>query len=368
MSYGTGAMTERAPGVWRLRVRTVDPRTGRSVQHSKTIHTAKRGGKLAAREALREFARQLREAPEERTSTLFRVVAEEWMAALATRGRSPATLDTYRAHLEHHIYPVFADTPVHEVTARALDAFYGSLALAPATVRITNATVMGVLRQAKRWGLLDALPEPTPPTPPRGEEREAVTPADVVTLITAAKEGNYDTIAALIYVAAMTGLRRGELCGLKVEDLDWDTATLRVRRQIRGSHGEGLPKDGSTRVVALGPTTVEVVQGYLAAERERWGIEPGPWLFSYDGGATPIHPPRVSEAIGRLAKAAGVKATTHGLRHFHSTYGVAGGVDLVTMAKRAGHTVEVATQVYMHRVDAQDRQAAVVLERALAGS
>lgn len=361
---GTGTMTERSPGTWRLRVVVREP-TGKLRQVSRTVHTDKRGGKRAAAAELRRFAQEVREGKlhTQGAGSTLRAVSEQWLALLEARGKSPATIDTYRSHLNNHILPALGETDVALVDARSLDALYGRLPLAPSTVRIVHATVMACLRQAMRWGLIEGLPGATPPTV-RRTERDSLTPADVEALVRTAKEHNLDTVAMLITLAAVTGLRRGELCGLRVEDLDWDTSVLRVRRQIRPQHGVGEPKAGSTRTVAIGPRTAELLQAYLATERERWSAEPGPWLFS-DDGENPLYPPRVSEAIGRVARWAGISATTHGLRHFHSTYGVAGGVDLVTMAKRAGHTVDVATRVYMHQVHENDRAAAEVIERAL---
>jgi integrase len=292
---------------------------------------------------------------------------EDWLANLEREGRvAPSTLTLYRSHVTHHILPAMGERDVGDVDARSLDAFYGTLAetLAPSTIRVIHWIVMAALRQAHDWDLLATLPRPRPPRVPHAE-REPLTPEQVQALMDAATERNEDAVALLIRLGAVTGARRGELCGLQVSDYDRDARSLAIRRQITGERTITAPKGGKQRTVAIGARTAQAIDDYLAVQRERFRYEHGPWLLSEDGGVTALMPNRVSEAIMRLGRKLKITVTTHALRHYHDSLGVASGVDVVTMAARAGHTPDVAARVYMHRVSSADQRAADVMEGLL---
>lgn len=365
----------RPTGKWKIRVSLVNPATGNTERFSRTVRLGvptERTRRKIDRAVDAEIASLRSEKERESELRAFggdgtlRTLVEDWLQHVAQSGREASTVAMYRQRLTNHVLPRLGHLPVNQLGARQLDALYGELlseGLAPTTVEALHTTVMGMLRQAKRWKLLNELPEPTPPRG-RAVEKEPPTPAEVQRMIERADQTTSPHIAMLIRLAALTGLRRGELCGLRVEDLDWGVGTLTIRRQLR-LDGEALPKGGKPRVVALGPVLIGQLQDYLARDREQLGREPGPWLLSKDGGETPLYPSRVSDAIKRLGEECGVKVHTHLLRHFHDTYLMAGGIDDVTIAKRSGHSTDIARRVYMHRVSSADVRAAETLESML---
>ena len=362
-SPGDGHLSEVRPGVWRLRV-SVHTSKGRKFV-TKTVYVK---GRKAALAALREFAQECgEEAPEPGTVPTLGEIAEAWMENIERENRvAPATLDLYRRHLSNHILPALGGGALPTLGARRLDQFYASLSLAPSTIGTIHAVVMAALRQGLDWGVISALPRPRPPSV-RQDERALLTPADVTALVRCAEEIHRPELALFILLGARTGARRGELLGLQVTDLDRTTCTLAIRRQITGEHGVGLPKNHKARVVAIGPKTVEAVDDYLGMVRDRFRREPGPWLLSEDGGTTPLAPNRVSEAMGRLGKKAGVAFHAHLLRHFHQSQLISAGVDVATVARRGGHRPEELLGTYTHAVTGTDVKAALLLEELTSG-
>ena len=155
----------------------------------------------------------------------------------------------------------------------------------------------------------------------------------------------------MIALATYTGCRRGELAGLRWEDLDIERQTLTVQRSLgpgEGGQRQGLPKNGEQRVVFIGATGVDLLLVYKTAKAEQIGCEPDGWLLSYDGGITPLRAKSMTEYFGRLAKRLGINATLHTLRHWNSTEMSRQGVDPATAAAQLGHTTAVMVENYLH--------------------
>ncbi len=369
--HGEGSISKRGTGKWCLRGFFTDPLTGTRVRKSKVVAARTR---TEAIQRLKEWQAEVEQDLAGRVygagDGTLSALAEDWLEHIARAGgKAPTTVAMYRRHLKNHVLPTLGQRPVRDVGARQLDTLYAQLVdkgLSPTTVETIHWVVSSMLRQAKRWKMITEMPEATVPTA-RTPEVEPPTPQEVQALIDKAEERTLPDIALLIRLAALTGARRGELCGIQVSDLDWDKGTLTIQRQIQVEFGVMPPKGGKGRVVALGPALITELQDYLGHERDVLEREPGPWLFSRDEGKTPIDPRRVSETISRLGRACGVQIHTHSLRHFHDTYLMAQGIDDVTIARRAGHNTEMARRVYMHRVEAADVRAAETLEQVLSG-
>lgn len=359
-----GSVQDRGRGVWRLRL-TVRGADGTTLRITKTVHAKRKT------DALAELRRWRGEAEKGRGSdpTLAKV-GRDWIKNLEREGRlAPSTILTYRRWLTGWIIPALGTVPLSKLTGRRIDDFYASLdgKIKPATIGLVHATLMGVFRQAADWGLIarERIPVPKPPQVPQ-EVRTALTPYQVRELVSGAKERNLDALAMLLALGAVTGGRRGELLGLRVEDVTRQDMTVTIRRQVTNEHGvRDRLKSGKTRTIAISADTITLIDDWLDSQRERFGFEPGPWLLSDDGGESHLMPNRVSENIARLGHKLKIPVTTHSLRHFHDTHLSGAGVDIVTVARRAGHRPEEALRTYVHPLVEADRRAAEVLGAVL---
>jgi integrase len=132
-------------------------------------------------------------------------------------------------------------------------------------------------------------------------------------------------LAAVWRLAAMTGMRRGEILGLRWADVDLDAARLSVRQAVVAVAYEVIestPKSHNARVIDLDRETVEL----LRAHRQQQRAEQAEWDTDYEDcdvvaareNGTPIHPHSFSQTFERLVKRAGVRTIRlHDLRHTH---------------------------------------------------
>ena len=165
------------------------------------------------------------------------------------------------------------------------------------------------------------------------------------------------------YTELITGLRRGESCGLKWEDFDDEAGTLKVRRSIHEEKGGKLTPWGTktaagTRTIILPPSTVELLrERKKSALTER--IFPNP--------LKPEQPTRPSAAYERtkaLLKQAGLPDLRfHDLRHTFATHALASGVDVKTLSGILGHTRAAFTlDTYTHTTGDMQKRAAEIVE------
>jgi integrase len=166
-------------------------------------------------------------------------------------------------------------------------------------------------------------------------------------------------------LAALTGARRGELCGLKWSDVDWVARTVRIERAWvpgRGGQFLGPTKGGDTRTVALGTVGVEILNRYRARKTAELGRPPDGWLLSLDGGTTPMRAKAMTQYTTNLGRRLGIPVHFHLLRHWAATQlVVVHGVDIKTASQRLGHSPEVMASTYLHSRPEQDAAAAELI-------
>ncbi|HXX90163.1 MAG TPA: site-specific integrase [Acidimicrobiales bacterium] len=369
----SGSLRERAPGVWEIRVALGrDPLTGNYRQVSRTVH----GGKRKAHEEMARIVASAAEGRHKGTKATVGFLLDRWLKHLETLGRSPKTLEGYRSLIRTAIRPALGKIELAKLTAADLDGFYARLrkrGLADNTIHHYHACVSAALRQAMRWGWIDHPPSQRATPPPlRGREVKPPSVEDLRRVLVHLERRNPD-FAALVYVAATTGCRRGELCALRWSDLDLEAATLTVSRAITETRSDGLiEKDLKThraRRLALDDSTVAVLRAHRAHLERRWhlvGAAPSEeafvWSSEVDSSA-PLRPDQVSGTWRRVANKLELGPVRfHDLRHFAATVLVGAGVDIRTIAGRLGHAHPAITfRTYAHFVEAADRQAAAVM-------
>jgi integrase len=278
------------------------------------------------------------------------------------RGKHPYG---YRHNVEHHIIPALGHVRLRRLRPHHLDAFYdrllhppnGDSPLAPKTVYEIHLVIRGALEEAVRRGLVSrnvALVAHAPRlrSIPRVEQR-SWTPEELRAFLRAA--AGHRLFAAL-WTAAFTGMRRGELLGLRWQDFDEKAATVSINWGLVAIDYEVHETRGKTprsrRRIDLDPATVGVLAAWREwqrAEQRAAGIEGAWWMFT-DGGGQPIHPHAISQAFERIARRAGVPVIRlHELRHTHGTLLIAAGVPVKVVSERLGHATPAFTiETYQH--------------------
>ena len=185
-----------------------------------------------------------------------------------------------------------------------------------------------------------------------------------------------DRLRPLWLLAATTGMRRGELCGLMWKDVNFEASNVAVRRArvpIAGKVAEGTPKSDRARVIAIAPATVSALRTHRKAqleERLAWGEawQDSGYVFTQADGS-PVRPDAVTRAFEAHVIAAAVpRIRLHDLRHTHATLGLAAGIPAKVMSERLGHAkVGITLDLYSHVVPGMQEEAAAKLEALLFG-
>jgi integrase len=373
-----GTKRKRGEGVWELRAYVGrDPATGNPKQVSKTF----RGSAREADEALRDLIEQQVPGRSDGAGATVGQLLDAWLSECERMDLSPTTLRVYRTQIEHTVRPALGSIKVQRLGAKDLDDLYRAMkekGSSPKTVRNHHALLSAALHQAVRWGWVRRNVAEMA-KPPRVTQRVVRPPSvDAVRQIVVAAEERDPRLAPLVMMAALTGMRRGELCALRWSDLDLDEGQIEVARSVvlvPGGLGEKTTKTNRTRRVALDEVGLSVLRTHRARVEE-WArladeeLRPDAFIFSpYVDGSLPFRPDNVTNFFIRVRDELKLPdVRLHDLRHFTATQLIGAGVDVRTVAGRLGHTDPSMTlRVYSHALEERDRAAAAVMGSLLAG-
>jgi integrase len=364
----------------------IDPATGKRRQ----IHRRGFRTQTLAKTALKNlFAESDDGDYVEPSSQPVRVYLEKWLTAVATN-RKPSTAGMYGHKLRRYVIPRIGAMPLRQVDAATLDALYAELRasggrpdadgnptpLSEQTVAVVHRILHRAFGDAVRRRIIRSNPA-ADAVPPRSTSPHEMHVWDATQLRTFLEHVSADRLRALWVLAATTGMRRGELCGVQWGDVNLDAGQVAVRRSrvpIAGKVTESTPKSGKTRTVALDPATVSVLRAHRRAqleERLAWGeawTDSG-YVFVQEDG-TPLRPDAVTRAFdGHVAAVQLPRLRLHDLRHSHATLGLAAGIPAKVMSERLGHaTVGITLDLYSHVMPGMQEEAAAKLGALVLGS
>ncbi|WP_232234545.1 site-specific integrase [Actinoplanes sp. N902-109] len=186
-------------------------------------------------------------------------------------------------------------------------------------------------------------------------------------------DAHHERLYPLLVLAGYSGLRRGELVGLKWDDIDMTTGKIVMARQISSVGYEVEETDAKTeagqdRVVFVDQVVLEILTAWAATqmlEREQWGeaYHDGGWMFTREDGQ-PYHPDRVTKVASRLLRRFGLDASLRSLRHFWAAGPISSGADILTVSKAMGHaSISVTSDIYGSLFD---KSSAAMSQRAAA--
>ena len=378
-----GSKTEISPGVWKLRVYAGRRPNGTPIQVTRTVRADERRKGAGQRLADRELAKLVSEVEAGKVRPGTETVAsllDMWLAHCESIGHSPTTMKKYRQLAESVIRPELGRIRLSKLTARHLDQLYGTMTAKgnkPLTVRRLHTVISAMLSQGERWDMITANVARKARPPAVHAEQIQAPDVEQVRAIIAAADQKDPTIAALLFVGALTGARRGELCALRWSDLDWNAGVLTIARSVYelrgGIWGEKATKRHQVRRLSLDEVGLEVLRRHrheverLATDLEL-EVRPDAFMFSRSPvGAEPIRPEIVTKFMAAVVKKLGITTHLHALRHFSATELIAQGHDVRTVAGRLGHAdASITLRVYSHVLPERDKEAAAALGRRLA--
>ena len=173
---------------------------------------------------------------------------------------------------------------------------------------------------------------------------------------------------AYINLAADSGARRGELCGLQWSDIEWSKGTIIIRRNLQYTPAAGVyetsPKNGKTRAVDIGEETLALL---LKLRREQAAEHLSKWVFTQDGMADPMHPQTPTRFFKKFGAKYGIEDFhPHKLRHSSASIAITNGADVVSVSERLGHSdTAVTLRMYAHANEESIRRAGQTVRDAL---
>ena len=227
--------------------------------------------------------------------------------------------------------------------------------LSVASVKLAHRILRRALADAVRWNLIVMNPAAATRVP-KGESKELTvwSAADARRFLDAVAD---DRLVGLWTLALHTGLRRGELAGLRWSDVDLDAGTLTVAQQRTTANHQVVittPKAKSQRQLLLAPATVTALRAHLNRQRqERLALGPA-WTDSgyvfVDEAGVEYHPHRFTKTFEDAVKRTGVPTIRlHDTRHTMASLALEAGVHPKVVQEQLGHSaIAVTLDTYSH--------------------
>jgi integrase len=304
---------------------------------------------------------------------------DEWFVLQRTR-LEPSSWDNYSIATRAYLRRGLGHRPLDDLTARDLDLHYVRILedggrngrpLARRTVAYAHAILHKALADAVSAGILDrnvAERATVPRVDPRldGAPRRLRTwDRDQVRAFLEQTRG--EELHDLWRVALGTGMRRGELLGLRWEDVDLDVPQLRVAAAL--AYGDGRLRLKTTKTRRVRTLFLDEDTAAVIDRQPRRTPSPYPLVFAQPDGR-PWYPEQVSDRWRQQWPRLDLpRIRLHDLRHTHATLLLHAGVPIKVVSERLGHTrIAMTLDIYAHVLPAMDRDAAAAVGDLLRGT
>ncbi|EGK10195.1 phage integrase family site-specific recombinase [Desmospora sp. 8437] len=311
-----------------------------------------------------------------------------WLKDYAELNTAPRTYQGYEYMITQHIIPQIGDIPMDKLKPMHIQGYYseklakgrkdGSGGLSPRSVLHHHRILHQALDQAVKWQVIPMNPAKsvTPPKPQR-KQINTLSREQVHQLLSATKNTPY---YEQIFFAINTGMRRGEIFGLRWKDVDFANRTISVRQTIQRIKNKGLvfrdttKTDGSRRSIAVSDSVIHMLNRIKKRQAQE-KISCGPLYQDHDlifanSDGTPINIDYLSREFGRLIKRMKLPHIRfHDLRHTHATLLLQQGEHPKVVSERLGHsTITITMDTYSHVMPNMQKEAAQKLDNFLFGS
>jgi integrase len=304
--------------------------------------------------------------------TLGQYLIERWLPVQEARLRK-STHNAYRRNIELHVIPALGKRQLDQLSPEDIDVFYAALlksgrkkrpgekgparGLAPKTVHNIHVMLNKALGDAARKGTVVRNVVALADAPSlQARKRPEIKAWEVDQLVRFLDAIAPHRMAPALYFAAHTGMRRGEVLGVRWRDLDLDAGQVSVRQALVSVAYEVSISDVKTgtsrRTIDIDADVVQVLKDWHKVRtEERDGVEPtADDLVFVKADGTSMHPDIFSQLFDRtVAKIDVPNITLHDLRHTHATLLLKAGVNVKVVSERLGHAnIAFTMHVYQH--------------------
>ena len=344
---GDGTIRKRSDGRWEARIIIGHKNDGSPMYKSAFAKTQKSA--LKQLHQLIDLYRDV-DLTEECRMTLGEWL-DKWLDEYMIFTIRESTLDSYRAMVKNQVKPFIGGKQIASLTTADMQKFYNKIkkegrvrehpihgkTLADSMVRGVHMMLHEALDTAVKERLIAKNPTNGTTVPKCNyPEKQILGDSQLDTFLEAIKGEEYWD--AFFYVEVMTGLRRGEICGLKWQDINFEENKLQVKRSVSVKKGGGVSigetkTETGVRSILMPPSVADVLQN-----RKQTAITE--WVFpNFMHPEQPISPATAYRKLKIILKHAGLPLIRfHDLRHTFATHATHGGVDPKTLAGILGHT------------------------------
>ncbi|MHB8927112.1 MAG: site-specific integrase [Bacillota bacterium] len=362
-----GYIRKRAENSYQLTVSGGrDAQTGKRLRKYIQVQGSYKDAQRALAEALHQVNSGIPLALPGKGRVTVREHFTAWLEGYARMSTRPTTFESYRITVEKHIIPVLGSIRLDKLDPRHLQKLYAdklvagradgrSGGLSARSVRYIHSLLREGLEQAREWGLVGRnVADLVNPPKQAKKEMQTLTREQVQAFLAANRT---DRLYALWRLALGTGLRRGELLGLRWADINLMESYLTVRQQIvciKGLPTVQEPKTKkSTRVVPLSEDIVEALRQHRLGQTEERLVATkysGRDLVFAGSSGEVLDPRAVSRLFERRLKKAGLPPIRfHDIRHTFATIALEAGVPLKVVSEMLGHEkISTTGDVYQH--------------------
>ena len=318
--------------------------------------------------------------------TFGEYLTERWLPTKKSQLRA-STYQSYRNNIDVHVIPALGPIPIRRLRPEDLDTFYAELlangkktgkggGLAPKTVRYIHSILRKALADAARKGTVPrnvaVLADPPKLSATRRAEMKTWTAPELQSFLDLCVEHR---LYPAWFLTAHTGMRRGEVLGLRWRDVDLAASRLSVHQALVSVKYEVQLSDVKTgagrRTIDLDELVIAMLRTWKRKQTEE-RLRLGPayaqsdLVFTHPDGGT-LHPDYFRQAFERfVGKTALPKIRFHDLRHTHATLLLKAGVPVKVVSERLGHANAAFTMtVYQHVLPGMQADAARAFSRLL---
>lgn len=312
------------------------------------IHTIEEKRQHAAQEAA-EAAKIL---------TLKQYGERVFMPALTVRC-SENTRDSYQRTLDKTIYPTLGEIKMPEITPAQITALLLSIQAegkAHATVVKSYTVLSGLFKMAFMEDMIERNPmhKVQRPKPRKDEARSDSVKAhteDELRRILTCLEAEPLKWKALVYLLIDTGLRRGECCALRWENVDFQNSKITIAENLCYTAKKGVyldtPKSGKVRTIDIDPAITALLRQLRA---EQAGKAISTFVFTQEKSPEPMHPQSPTRYLKRFSARYNIPDMhPHKLRHSFASVAITNGADVASVSGKLGHADPAITmRLYTH--------------------